>query len=160
MTKVNLGAHFNALLDAWTRSEAACQFENPRAALPKSHRPEQIAHWIKDARGNRNRPDPSVKNTAQYETEWWAWWDSLQPEWRTRHADGSWVVGGPYGKDWDTLAYWGENGVLSVVAALYFWGCAVQTGGDAQERWELAVNDVSWVFEGLAAFHESFKKRR
>jgi hypothetical protein len=159
VTKVNLGAHFNALLEAWTRMEAACGFENAKPALPKKHRPEQVDRWIRDARGRRNRPNPPIKKLQPYELEWWAWWDGLQPEWRKKDADGSWVVGGAYGKDWDTLTYWGENGLLSVVASLYFWGCAVQDEGNGEERWERAVNDVAWILEGLALFYESFKKR-
>jgi hypothetical protein len=41
--KVNLGAHFNALLEAWTRTEVACKFENAKPALPKKIAPSR---WI------------------------------------------------------------------------------------------------------------------
>jgi hypothetical protein len=161
VTRVNLGPHFNALLDAWVRIEAACRFDNPpKPVLPKHGRPEQVDRWIKDARGHRNRPDPVVKKVQQYEKEWWGWWGTLQPAWRKKDADGNWGVDGPYGKEWDSIGYWCENGLLSVVASLYFWGCAVQEGGEGLERWECAVNDVSWVFEGLALFYEKFKSRR
>jgi hypothetical protein len=161
LTKENLGPHFNALLDTWVRVEAACKFENPpKYALPKNGQPEQVDRWIKDAHGHRKRPNPTVKKVQQYEKEWWGWWNTLQPAWREKDAEGSWVVGGAYGKEWDSVGYWGENGVLSVVASLYFWGCAVQDGGVGLDRWEDVVNDVSWVFEGLALFYEAFKKRK
>ncbi|KAJ7673342.1 hypothetical protein DFH06DRAFT_979254, partial [Mycena polygramma] len=160
LTQVNLGAHFNAVLDAWTRIELACSFANPKHdALPKTGRPKQVDKWITAARGRR-RADTLVKNPGQYEQQFWGWWDSLQPKWRSKEVDGSWVVGGAYGKDWDSLSYWGENGLLSVAAALYFWGCAVQYEDGLLERWERAVGDTCWVFEGLALFHEGFKKRR
>ncbi|KAJ7836428.1 hypothetical protein B0H13DRAFT_1913068 [Mycena leptocephala] len=123
--KVNLGVHFNTLLEAWMRMEAACKFENAKPALPKKNRPEQL--------------------------------DGLQPEWQKKDTDESCVVGGAYSNEWDTLTYWGENGLLSVVASLYFWGCAVQDAGNGEEHWERAVNDVAWVLEGLALFYESFK---
>ncbi|KAJ7446849.1 hypothetical protein B0H11DRAFT_1745371 [Mycena galericulata] len=159
MTKVNLGGHFNAVLDAWVRIEAACAFENPKMALPSKGRPEHVGRWIQGARGRRNQQNPVVHDPVKYAKEWWIWWNSLQPEWRVKESDGiAWVVGGAYGKEWDSLTFWGQNVV--VVASLYFWGCAVADAAEEQEAWELAVNDVAWVFEGLALFHEKFKKRR
>ncbi|KAJ6459356.1 hypothetical protein C8R47DRAFT_994709, partial [Mycena vitilis] len=159
LTKVDLGAHFDALLDAWARIEAACRFENPKGvSLPSPSRPEHVHRWIRAARGRR-KANLVIEKVAAYRSEWWEWWGSLQPQWRSKETDGSWVIGGEYGKDWDSLSYWGENGVLSVVAALYFWGCCVQDNDHDLEQWECAVNDASWVFEGLASFHESFKGR-
>ncbi|KAJ7165267.1 hypothetical protein C8R46DRAFT_863722, partial [Mycena filopes] len=143
----NLGAHFNSLVAAWIRIEAASRFEHSGALLKKL-RPEQVNRWIQDARGQRNRPDPPVNNPVEYEHQWWAWWDSLQPAWRGKDAAGSWKVTEPYGKDWgDPLLVWGQNGVLSVVAALYFWGCAVQNDEELLGKWEAAVNDAAWMFE-------------
>jgi hypothetical protein len=75
--------------------------------------------------------------------------------------DGTWIRQEPYGKDWEGLLHWGPNGTLSVVAALYFWGCAVRMmESPGQEIWQNAVEDVAWMLEGLALFHESFKRRR
>ncbi|KAJ7741396.1 hypothetical protein DFH07DRAFT_705624, partial [Mycena maculata] len=149
MMKVNLGVHFNAMLAAWTRLETACGFENQKVTLPSKGRPEQVGRWITAARGRRNQPDPVVHDTEKYGIQWWRWWDSLQPEWRTKEPDRkTWVVGGEYGADWDSLAYWGVNGLLSVVASLYFWGCAV--AGEEEEtveEWECAINNVAWMME-------------
>ncbi|KAJ7429655.1 hypothetical protein B0H11DRAFT_1662857, partial [Mycena galericulata] len=147
MSKVNLGVHFNALLAAWVRIEAACAFDNPKIALPSKGRPEHVGRWIQGARGRRNQANPVVNDPEKYAAAWWAWWNSLQPEWRTMEADGkTWVVGGAYGSDWETLSYWGQNGLLSVVASLYFWGCSVAESPQL-EAWEDAVNDVSWIME-------------
>jgi hypothetical protein len=88
------------------------------------------------------------------------WWGSLQPEWREKDADGSWSVARGYGgggREWGPLYQWGVNGVLSVVASLYFWGCSVPETGRAE--WEAAVNDVAWMFEGMATYYELFGKR-
>ncbi|KAJ7711502.1 hypothetical protein B0H16DRAFT_1343728, partial [Mycena metata] len=159
MTQRHLGPHFNGLLAAWIRIEAASRFEHSSGAITKKMRPEQVNRWIQCGRGQRGNPDTSVPNPAQYERQWWAWWNSLQPVWRGKDADGDWSVAGAYGKEWDGLLFWGQNGILSVVAALYFWGCAVQEDEECLRAWERAVNDVSWICEGLALFHESFKKK-
>ncbi|KAJ7750538.1 hypothetical protein B0H16DRAFT_1266714, partial [Mycena metata] len=151
MTRRKLGAHFNALLAAWARIEAASRFEQSGGALSKQQRPEQVSRWIQCGRGRKGRLDTAVLNPAQYEAQykaqWWAWWGSLQPTWRGKDSDGEWVLTGPYGKDWGGLMFWGQNGLLSVVAALYFWGCAVQEDENLLGRWERAVHDAAWICE-------------
>ncbi|KAJ7030236.1 hypothetical protein C8F04DRAFT_961982 [Mycena alexandri] len=159
VTRCNLGAHFNALLAAWTRIEAASRFENSAGAITKHLRPEQVNRWIHCGRGRKGRPDMTVRNPAEYGRQWWAWWDTLQPAWRGKDSAGAWLIAGSYGKEWDELMFWGQNGVLSVVASLYFWGCAVQENVELVGDWEVAVNNAAWVCEGLALFHEAFKKR-
>ncbi|KAJ7867029.1 hypothetical protein B0H13DRAFT_1516023, partial [Mycena leptocephala] len=80
------------------------------------------------------------------------WWDSLQPVWRTKGADGTWSVTGGYGgdgKEWGPLFQWGQNGTLNIVASLFFWGVAVQSTPESQSVWEDSVLDVAWILEGL-----------
>ncbi|KAJ7115515.1 hypothetical protein C8R43DRAFT_902660 [Mycena crocata] len=160
MTRENLGAHYTAVLAAWIRLEAACRFENPAHKLSWKGRPDEVGQWINTARG-RKAPPPIVTDIPKFAAKFWGWWNSLQPEWRTRGADGKWVRGETYGGKWDdNLLHWGINGTLSIVAALHFWGCAVVRDPAHRADWEEAVNDVSWILEGLATFHEAFKRRR
>ncbi|KAJ7712967.1 hypothetical protein DFH07DRAFT_691429, partial [Mycena maculata] len=93
---------------------------------------------------------PVVQDPKKYVRDWWGWWGGLQPEWRTKDSEGTWVIRGDYGKEWDVLSFWGINGTLSVVASVYFWGCSVQGDSAELEEWECAANDVAWIFEGLA----------
>ncbi|KAJ7165387.1 hypothetical protein C8R46DRAFT_1035961 [Mycena filopes] len=158
MTQHNLGVHFNAVLAAWIRIEDASRFEHS-GSITKKLRPQQVNIWIQYARGKKGGADLTVKNPTEYEKQFCAWWDSLQPAWRRRDSAGAWLVSEPYGKEWDALCCWGQNACLSIVAGLYFWGRAVDDSEQLLERWEMAVNDVAWVFEGLAIFHEAFKKR-
>ncbi|KAF8190124.1 hypothetical protein BJ912DRAFT_850288 [Pholiota molesta] len=47
----------------------------------------------------------------------------------------------------------GKNGLLSVLAALFFWGVilsAENNGIVAQQRWKLSVDDVFWVISNLS----------
>jgi hypothetical protein len=102
-----------------------------------------------------------VTNPAAFEKEWYKWWDSLQPEWHVKGEDGKWETGEMYGGEWDDeLMVWGPNGTLSIIAGLYFWGCTIADSLALRTKWEVAVNDVSWILEGLALYHEQFTKRR
>ncbi|KAJ7884955.1 hypothetical protein B0H13DRAFT_2235322 [Mycena leptocephala] len=65
--------------------------------------------------------------------------------------------------DWTPLEFPGANGVLSVVASLYFWAtnmCMLSSvHGEAwfveeENKWDNAVQDVVWMLEGLYAYLE------
>jgi hypothetical protein len=60
------------------------------------------------------------------------------------------------------LFQWGVNGMLNVVASLYFWGVAIAEKGNLDsdvKAWEAGVGDVTWMLEGMATYYELFKKR-
>ncbi|KAF7335856.1 hypothetical protein MSAN_02332100 [Mycena sanguinolenta] len=155
---LNLGPHFHGALNAWTRLEVACKFESPSHKLSTTNRPDEIAKWITGGRGLKQRA-PRVENPQKFAGQFWAWWNLLQPDWRTKGDDGRWVTE-RYGEWDDKLLHWGPNGLLSVLAGVYFWGCAVVDMPDMQDEWVRAVEDVSWILEGLAAFHEEFVRRK
>ncbi|KAJ6513587.1 hypothetical protein C8R47DRAFT_1206903 [Mycena vitilis] len=138
----DLGCHFDALLAAWTRIE--------------------LGTGSTLGEGNATA-DLAIPDHAAYAEGWQAWWDSLQPIWRKRAKDGNWSTEGGYGKDgtdWGPLYQWGVNGMLNIVASLYFWGCSLVSGdlrGDL--RWETAVIDVTWMMEGMAVYYERFNRK-
>ncbi|KAJ7468411.1 hypothetical protein B0H11DRAFT_2305430 [Mycena galericulata] len=159
MTRQDLGCHFDGLVAAWTRLEAASKYEQGPTNLPSKGRPKQVGTWISSARGTRGTADPKVLDPAKYAVEWQEWWNSLQPEWRKKDADGMWSTTGGYGKDgkeWGPLYQWGVNGTLSLLASLYFWGSAIRGDSDLEMAWEVAVVDVSWMLEGMALYYEKF----
>ncbi|KAJ6460160.1 hypothetical protein C8R47DRAFT_994216 [Mycena vitilis] len=162
MITIDLGCHFDALLAAWTRIEYASRFENGPTNLSARRRPKQVGNWINAGRGKRTA-DLAIPDHAAYAEGWQAWWDSLQPIWRKRAKDGNWSTEGGYGKDgtdWGPLYQWGVNGMLNIVASLYFWGCSLVSGdlrGDL--RWETAVIDVTWMMEGMAVYYERFNRK-
>ncbi|KAK7043466.1 hypothetical protein R3P38DRAFT_2767090 [Favolaschia claudopus] len=156
MTKEDLGCHYHALVAAWTRMEVASRFEFSSANLPAKHRPKEVGTWI----GSSRRVEPAIEDPTQYALEWQRWWDSLQPSWRVRGGDGRWTVLEKYGaggKEWGSLYRWGINGVLSIVASLYFWGRAVRLNPEMYATWESAVQDTVWILEGMAIYYEMFK---
>ena len=80
--------------------------------------------------------------------DFWSWWCALQPEWRSIGED---VVSRKVGGGWDVLDKAGTNGLASVMAALFFWGIAVEEEGIGYDSWKLAVEDVCWVIQQLRA---------
>ncbi|KAJ7123326.1 hypothetical protein C8R46DRAFT_928270, partial [Mycena filopes] len=152
----DLGIHFNALMQALIRVEERVGFEDdpPRNRLAKL-RPTEVSAWIGSGRGMRSKNpyDAGVKSAAAYRKKWDLWWSSLQPEWRKQQR-GRWVaMDYDDGLDWGELASHGPNGGLSIVAAVYFWGVAcvdkAETTAADKEKWEMAVHDVTWAFEGV-----------
>ncbi|KAJ7895685.1 hypothetical protein B0H13DRAFT_1527114, partial [Mycena leptocephala] len=150
MTQVDLGCHFQGVIAAWTRVEVASRFEQGPTKLSTINRPEQVKKWVANQRGKR-QADTSIADPTAYAAGWQLWWDSLQPEWRIKDADGAWSVNGGYrggGKVWGPLFQWGQNGVLNIVASLFFWGVAVRDStSELQSAWERSVMDVAWMFE-------------
>jgi len=52
-------------------------------------------------------------------------------------------------EDWAPFRMPGANGLLSVVAALFFWGLEVHRQGAAVDAWVEALADVSTAFSQL-----------
>lgn len=90
---------------------------------------------------------PPIENVAEYEEQWWAWWDAMQPEWRMagpngrlmRDGDGEWPA---------AMRRPGQNGMLIVLLSLRWWRAALGEDGDTGS-WDAAVHDVAWVLSRL-----------
>ncbi|KAJ7652316.1 hypothetical protein B0H17DRAFT_1214982 [Mycena rosella] len=165
LSKQDLGCHFDALIAAWTRIEYASRFEHGPTNLSSKGRPAQLGIWIAGGWGRRGSL-PVISDVALFAEKWGLWWTSLQPGWREKGRDGKWSSGGEYGeggKDWGPLYQWGVNGTLTLLAGLYFWGCALKAGVHDSEvgmgEWEDAVADVTWMLEGMATYYEKFNRR-
>ncbi|KAJ7025313.1 hypothetical protein C8F04DRAFT_1191583 [Mycena alexandri] len=150
LSQRDLGHHFTTLLETLVELETTFGFdEDSYEKLPAEHRPKEVSAWIK---GGRDRATmPVVNNVGKYVQEWDRWWGGLQPKWRRRDRDGNLMAGGEvgYGDNWGVLCRAGPNGCLSVVASLYLWGTGQKQTPELQERWRGAVQDVTWMLEGL-----------
>ena len=76
------------------------------------------------------------------ETEWWAWWNTINPKWRVREGTLLKEVKG----DWDVLRCPGQNGFLNVIICLKWWRLKMDNASDG---WQRAVSDVKWVLGGM-----------
>ncbi|KAJ7797200.1 hypothetical protein B0H14DRAFT_2197185, partial [Mycena olivaceomarginata] len=123
-----LGPRYNEILREFIAMEQSVVFASDGKAKGfkgTAAWPSQVADWIRDGRG-RTQAVRTIADIDAFEKTWWEWWNSMQPEWRA-----SWTKEGATavleGADWGPLtaaAAAGQNGMLSVVATLYWWGCA------------------------------------
>ncbi|KAJ7025991.1 hypothetical protein C8F04DRAFT_911206, partial [Mycena alexandri] len=133
ITKTDIGGSFNSLLAVFSDLERAYKWDKGKKnqELDKMNRPPAVSIWIGRARGSRARPEtdtvPKIASLAVYGRDWWNWWATLQPSWRVQ------ALGRPdrfaretypslKRENWEPLRVPGQNGVLSVVAAVYWWG--------------------------------------
>ncbi len=66
----------------------------------------------------------------------------MQPSWRTNNNNDE------TSGDWGKICRPGVNGILSVMAALFFWGDAIGCA-DEQVTWLEALNDILYVIEHI-----------
>ncbi|KAJ7810008.1 hypothetical protein B0H14DRAFT_2379361, partial [Mycena olivaceomarginata] len=151
-----LGTDYDALLEAFTAWEQSSGWaaSGKLKALPNAPRPTQVADWIKDARGKTLAVRP-IADTKRFATTWWQWWTGMQPSWCDSRCGraGPRRVAVPDKADWGSLQTSGQNGLLSVVATLYWWGCAEKGlgEGNATSDWNDAVADTTWVLRSWSA---------
>lgn len=126
--------------------------------LAAKGRPKCVGYWISVARPNRLIDlDTSFKD---FEMVFWKWWRSLQPQFRTEGlAEGQEMVRKlppTEEREWEALRATGTNGLVSVLAALAFWGRPVlslpmagyrnqQTRDAEVSRWLKAIIDVEFA---------------
>ena len=142
-----LGGIWSSLVQAWLAFERKESKQTP-SILNSTHRPVIVRDWIQRARSASYRP--AIESTLEFEKAYMSWWKELQPDWRmssSRQIAYSKVDG-----DWDGIRTASRNGLLSVVAALFFWGVALKkTKKTAYEDkgWKLGTDDCLRVLNGL-----------
>lgn len=141
---IALGPEWDALVRDWLHFEEGEGFEGS-CKLGSQHRPPIVADWIKRAR----KPDfpYEIKNLDKFVNGFNAWWRVLQPTWRLDDASD---LLRRDGEDWGRLRCSGVNGLVSVLAALFFWGSHAQRGAAMlKSRWREALEDVSYAISKL-----------
>lgn len=140
-----LGPEWAELVGVWESFEVAAGFSTP-AKLAATGRPPCIADWIQRARAPTYRP--AIPDLGDFARNFTAWWASLQPEWRRSTAASLSRKAG----DYESIRKPGVNGLLSAIAALFFWGSARESNGP--DGWLQAVDEVDWAIRQLANVHE------
>ncbi|PPQ77783.1 hypothetical protein CVT26_005395 [Gymnopilus dilepis] len=140
------GHKWERLVSTWLQFEESRGFQE-RGRFKGSGRPPSIAHWIKRARAPKYHPEIDVREFGQ---QFWAWWASLQPDWRkiSPHTSERDISG-----SWDALDISGANGWPSVIASLVFWGNELGSDRRHMLTFNNAVADVCWVLEQLCSSH-------
>lgn len=150
----NLGPRWTHLVKLWyERKEDAGFKQTGRLPDPQNSRPDAIAAWAKNARKAHWRP--KTIDITQYCETWWRWWLSLQPDWRNQGKPREPLRVFPKDVDsgWEWSKCMGSNGVLQILAALFFWQDACLKAGRVRlgvdNEWNGTVEDVIWVLEHL-----------
>ncbi|KAJ7602641.1 hypothetical protein DFH06DRAFT_1023575 [Mycena polygramma] len=141
----------STLVTAWVELERSYAFAFGTAALKATHRPAEVKKWIGDARGKTLAVVP-ITNMGKFVESWWKWWTVLQPSWRgSARGQREGPPAAAPDADWSQLVVPGQNGLLTVMATLYWWGCAEKGTGMAErsQGWEEAARDVLSVLNGL-----------
>ena len=142
-----LGGNWLLLVQAWSGFERKESKQTP-SILNSTHRPSVIRDWIQRARSVSYRP--AIDSIPDFEKSYMLWWKELQPEWRMSSSQQ--IAYSEVDGDWDGIRTAGRNGLLSVVAALFFWGVALKKAKkSAQEDkgWKVGIDDCLRVLNAL-----------
>ncbi|KAJ7049502.1 hypothetical protein C8F01DRAFT_1093446 [Mycena amicta] len=147
----NVTPSYRALLEAFVAFERGQGWLDGEKALSASGRPKQVKDWI---RADRKATPRLTKLHKRYEEEFWIWWKMLQPQWRkvkTEWAAMDAVQKGGEGESWVALTVPGKNGLVSIVASLYWWGREGVVGDSVSPAWLNAVKDITWALRRMAS---------
>lgn len=151
LSSKDLGGGWLDLVSAWGRFEQAAGYVEA-GILSSKGRPPCVGAWIARARTSNFQPPLSGKNLKDLDRSFWKWWHNLQPQHRKDVEAEDGVVLPQIVGDMEVIRRPGKNGLLSVLAALWFWGSAPQlVNSTTLGSWAAAVDDVSWVVEQLTA---------
>ncbi|SJL16932.1 uncharacterized protein ARMOST_20464 [Armillaria ostoyae] len=123
----DLGPHWGDVLGCLMVLEGRAGFDELKGAkfgLPSAGHPAEVGVWIKNYR--RKHPKISLPKFAD---EWWIWWKGMQPDWHNvMDVDGALgeAYRGGIGGDWECLWKSGQNGFVSLLACLAWWGQVVR----------------------------------
>lgn len=132
------------LVKLWVSVEAKHGFDEHGVRLPARGCPPVVAEWIKRVRSPKYRP--TIGNLTTFENTYTSWWRSIQLSWRV--SDDSALLNKGEG-DWEDIKCMGVNGLLSVLAALFFWGVALEGNNTTVAAWKAAVDDATYVLETM-----------
>ena len=144
INKPHLGDHWVELIRLWVEFEEKEGFKE-RKKLGTKSRPAFVAEWICYAHSPTWRP--SITDVLTLETSFQAWWKGLQPSWQM--SEDRLTVLDKMNGDWDQLRQPGLNGLLSVIACLFYWGCKAQGNKKHHVGWASAMEDCMLVLGQL-----------
>ncbi|KAJ7066086.1 hypothetical protein C8F01DRAFT_943908, partial [Mycena amicta] len=132
------------LLHDFLELERAYGWEDNGCLLLAKSRPDPVSAWVRNGRRAQTKVD--IPNLAKYESRWWGWWRGNQPKWRKEGSEDTPLARPDVdGGDWDPLNAPGQNGMLLVVASLFWWGrTEIQRNGSRSAGWVRALDDVCW----------------
>lgn len=139
----NLDACWIELVKQWSSFEQRESYSEVRKLSPKN-RPAVVGQWIARARSAAWRPN--ISDLPGFEREFQQWWLTIQPPWRVSNGK---LLKDAVDGDWDCLRRPGLNGIVSVLAALFYWGVVVKEKPARKKAWVAAVGDCQVALHHL-----------
>ncbi|KAJ3841889.1 hypothetical protein F5878DRAFT_609182 [Lentinula raphanica] len=156
--KADLGPQYNTLIRLWVAFERKSGFDTPHklAGLAAAKSPVVLSVWRKNRRRFLSKVDQSGLSTPEFVAELWAWWATLQPQWRTVDNDGKPLPFDDFGDDMAPLDKHGKNGWLCLLVCVKWWGNGLQTLLDNEQvsvtkDWLVLVADMTKMLQQLVA---------
>jgi hypothetical protein len=152
ITREEVGVKYDAVVQAWVDLEQMSGFAKGSKGLAAAGRPTELSDWIRDGRG-RAKKMMKIDDLGRYQEQWWTWWMKMQPRWRVG-TDGHPTRPAEYGSGWGGVDALGQNGLVSVVATLYWWSHADKVAGRTSgwagsNSLDRAMADTLWVLQAL-----------
>lgn len=145
LSSLDCGEEWTRTLECWGRLESEAGYAG-NLKLGTKGRPDAIKDWIQRARSTTWRP--TIRDPKVFGSQVSGWWLSLQPDWRIEEGGGfSRTLDG----DFEDLRRPGINGLLSIIAGLFFWGNSLQDEARSNEAWMSVVSDVQFVLANLTS---------
>ncbi len=169
----SFGPDWSQVVYSWVAFQFTNDFDSSDK-LSAEERPECVGQWIARARSQKWRPTyVNLDVVSKFQEPFWAWWANLQPEDRVdgsedsiedlkREPDGRPVQIHPSTDvNWGCLkTHSGKNGLVSVMAALFFWSVGVEAlpqtmhherarYNEARKELEFAMGDVTYVLQSM-----------
>ncbi len=124
------------------------ELKGAKNGLPSVGHLMEVGVWIK----NYQRIHPKIALPG-FAKQWWNWW-KMQPDWHNA-MDVNRPLGEAYrggtGGDWGSLQKTGQNGFISPLACLAWWGWVLSDDVVLRGEWNDALEDVHHVLINLLA---------
>lgn len=148
LQSTHLGSEWDLLITKWLAFEQTTGYDRGGEKLGTQNRPRIIADWIKNGRSPKFHPE--IKDVGVLSAGVIAWWRGLQPDWRIDSNGDANSALCREGGSWEHIRRPGVNGLLSVIAALFFWGGAAQNApGLSGRAWLEVLDDIGHVLDQL-----------
>ena len=145
-----LGQRWMELVAVWVNFEVKEGYKEQKKLSPRG-RPPIVEEWIRHAQSPMWQP--VIADLTKFERSFNLWWTVLQPEWCVSSA-GETAVGQDVG-GWENLRKPGLNGLLSLLAALFFWGLHVRDSNVDHICWSAVVDDSLAAIKELIQHHHT-----
>ncbi|KAK0215316.1 hypothetical protein EDD85DRAFT_962688 [Armillaria nabsnona] len=130
----------------------ADNLKGAKQRLPADGCLPEVASWIKFYRCTY--PKFRQAELWRFTDEWWSWWKKMQLVWHIID-DVVGPLGDKYrvalGGDWEVLSKRGQNGHVSLLAALVWWGNCIGDNVALRKEWVWALEECHHALLNLLA---------